>query len=95
MSYHVEFVTPTPTLGAIVSGVKKIDDIDRLPFPYCNEQMLRVDNGDYPHEEYMSSGVFKRTEKFYCDNCLTWADVSQFYEPNGRTMTVKRDVFDD
>ena len=94
MSYHTENVKVTPTLKTIVKFVD-IGNIDRLPCPYCNGQMMRVDNGNYPHEEYKPDGDFERTERYYCDNCCTWADVTQTYTPTDRRMKVMRDVFDD
>lgn len=82
----------SPTMTAIVDNVENFDDIDRLPCPYCNGQMLRVDNGDYPHEQYKNNGWFARTERFYCENCWTWAEVTQTYRPEGRFVKVRRDM---
>ena len=96
MSYHTENVKVTPTLRTIVRFVD-ICNIDRLPCPCCNGQMLLVDNGCYPFEEYKPNGDFERTEKYYCENesCNTWADVTQTYTPSDRRMKVMRDVFED
>ena len=89
---RTEKVKATSTLRAIVNGVKQFSDIDRLPCPYCNEQMFKVDNGCYPFEEYLGNGWFERTERFFCDNCYTWAHVTQEYAPASRRMVVNRDV---
>jgi hypothetical protein len=96
MSYHVEKRMSTPVLDAIVKGVEVGKELgDRLPCPGCHGQMWLVDNGDYPHEEYRSDGWFVRTERYYCEECETFADVMTSYEPYRRSIAVFQDVIDD
>ena len=95
MSYHVEKRSTTPAIDAIVSNVRRLSSIDRLPCPGCKGQMWKVDNGDYPYETYSKGGRFYRTERFYCDDCGTFADVKQEYTPVQRTVSVYQDVHDD
>ena len=83
---HIE-TYPTSAITTLVDNLR-LNDIDRLPCPYCNDQMWQVDNGDFPHEEYTGGGWFLRTERYVCANCDSYADVVQKYQPNDRVVRV-------
>ena len=83
----------TPEITAIVDNV---DSFDRLPCPNCNDQMWLVDNGDYPIERYKGNGMFVRTDRFCCDKCDTYADITSVYERRGtRKVKVMQDVYEE
>ena len=86
-----ERVAATPTLMAIVNNVKSFNDIDRMPCPYCNDQMFRVVNGDYPFDEYRGTTIL-HTEHYYCANCGTFAEIAQSFDAGVRKMKVAREL---
>jgi hypothetical protein len=90
MIFNARRIKETPTMMAIIRNVEDFDDIDRLPCPNCSGQMLRVDNGDFPREEYIHER-FERTERFRCENCEAWADVTQIYRQDVRRVIVAQD----
>lgn len=77
-------------------GIEEDFDINtatELGCPNCGGTMLLVDNG--LEEEYFLDGRMERSDRFYCDDCGTFADVTQVYAPTVRRVSVKQDVFEE
>ena len=93
MSYVTRKLTASPEMLAIVNNV---DDFERLPCPYCNEQMWRVDNDDYPFYERKPHGKVERTEHYHCENCGSYADIVSVYTmQDRRRVKVMQDVWEE
>ena len=91
MSYHME-ERSYPEFEKEVAALPGIID-QKLACPRCGKDMRWC--GDCPDERYMRNGTFESEERYYCDNCGTFADVTQVYAPTTRKVKVMQDVFDD
>ena len=90
MSYHVEDRS-YPEFEKEVMTLPTINDTDGMECPRCGGRLCWCcDNMD---EEYTEEG-FERTERFYCDDCGTFVDVTQVYEPTVRRVEIMQDVWD-
>ena len=77
-----------------IEKLNSIFDTEAVPCPQCGKrEMYYVDSSEV--EEYTSNGTFENTERYYCDNCGTFADVTQVYVKAGRRVVVQHDEFDD
>ena len=89
MSYHVEGRS-YPDFEADVKALPTVNDTDGMECPNCGGRLGWVDGN--MDEEYTTDG-FELTERFYCDDCCTFADVTQVYAPTERRVKVMQDVF--
>ena len=92
MSYHVE-ERSYPEFEREIAAAFDINSESELPCPKCGGKLYLVDVG--MEEEYMFDGMMERTERYYCDDCGTFADVTQVYVPTLRKVRVAQDVWDD
>lgn len=92
MSYHVE-KRDYPNFVVKVEQVDDISNVDGMDCPRCGETLRLAEIGH--DEQYTMEGWFERTERFYCDTCGTFADVTKRYEPTVRVVELYQDVFDD
>ena len=88
--YHVEDRN-YPDFEKEVISLPTINDTDGMECPNCGGRMDWFDGN--MDEEYTDGG-FELTERFYCYDCGTFADVTQVYAPTVRKVVVKQDVFD-
>jgi len=91
MNYHVEDRS-YPGFEKEVMALPTINDVDGMECPRCGGRMDWVQMN--MEEEYTDEG-FELTERFYCDDCCTFADVTQVYAPTVRRVKVIQDVFDE
>ena len=70
-----------------------VNDTDEVPCPHCGGTMLIEDCGT--EEQYMFDGTMERAERYYCDDCGTFADVVQVYKPVSMRVSVMQDIFED
>lgn len=61
--------------------------------PECGFRMGRTH--ETLDEEYTTGGRFELKQRYYCENCNTFADVTQVYRPAERRVTVHQDVFEE
>ena len=92
MGYRVEDRS-YPEFERRIEHYFDINTVSEVPCPRCDGTMLLVDVGS--DEKYMLDGRMERTERYYCDDCNTFADVTQVYEPTVRKVKVMQDVFED
>lgn len=95
-NYTVKNRKPSKLTKAIANGVESLQDIgEHIPCQGCNGQMWRVDNGDYPHYEPVDDGrILRVTERYYCDDCNTWAEFTQIFRADCILVSVSQDVWD-
>jgi hypothetical protein len=91
MSYKVIDMSYPEFEARIIAGFD-ISCESELPCPRCGGTMFLMDPGF--EEQYMFDGTMERSERYYCDDCCTFADVTQVYRPTERRVSVKQDVFD-
>lgn len=92
MSYHVEDRCH-PDFERWAKRHIDVNTTSEVPCPHCDGTMYLVDNG--VDEAYMFDGTMEREERYYCDDCGTFADVVQVYKPASMRVSVKQDVFED
>ena len=80
-----------PDFEKDVEALPTIHDVEGMECPCCGDK-LGWPRG-YMDEVYTDEGNFELTERFYCDGCGTWADVTQVYEPTVRRVMVKQDMY--
>jgi len=91
MDYHVEDRSYPEFESRIIADF----DMTNLELrcPKCNCLMAYVDG--MSDEQYMPDGTMERFERFYCDDCGTFADITQVYQPTVRRVSVMQDVWED
>lgn len=62
-----------------------------LVCPECGGDMMKI--LEYREERYMPNGTLENENRYYCDGCGTFADVTQIYKPSERYVFVKQDVY--
>lgn len=92
MSYHVENRS-YPEFERRIRNRFNINTESEIPCPECGGTMYLVDEGF--EETYMFDGTMERDERYYCDDCNTFADVTQVYKPTVRRVKVMQDVWDE
>lgn len=92
MSYHVEDRS-YPEFERRIKRKFDVNTVSEIACPNCDGTMYLIDND--VDEAYMFDGTMERDERYYCDDCNTFADITQVYEPTVRRVKVMQDVFDD
>ena len=92
MSYHIEDRS-YPEFERRIKREFDVNTVSEIACPCCDGTMYLVDM-DFD-EEYMFDGTMERDERYYCDDCCTFADVTQVYVPTVRKVKVMQDVWDE
>lgn len=92
MSYHIEDRS-YPEFERRIKRKFDINTESEIACPNCDGTMHLVDVG--LEEAYMFDGTMERDERYYCDDCNTFANITQVYEPTVRRVKVMQDVFED